>query len=308
MNFVTDFISMVIVASMPLLFATLGELLAEKVGNLNLGVEGMMLLGAIGGFLAVFYTGSFPLGILVGFLSGMTGALIYGFLTISLRANQTVTGLALTTFGTGVATVLGANVIGESLLGNTSLWTKNLAIPLLSKIPVVGQAIFSQNLFTYLGYVVAVIAGIFLYKTTYGLNATAVGEDPAVADATSINVSRYKYIVTCIGGGLAGLGGAYMSLVYVPSWSKNIINGRGWIAVALVIFVKWNPYVAILGATLFGGLSILSAWTNLSQTMTYIVDTLPYLVTVLMLVITSISKSRKTGPRSLGVPYFKEER
>jgi Uncharacterized ABC-type transport system, permease component len=308
MNYITDFISMVIIASMPLLFATLGELLTERVGNLNLGVEGMMLLGAIGGFLTAFHTGSFSLGILVGFLVGMAGAFIYGFLTISLRANQVVTGLALTTFGTGIATVLGANVIGESLVGNTSIWAKNLAIPLLSKIPVIGSAFFSQSLFTYFGYIVAVIAGVFLYKTTYGLNATAVGEDPAVADATSINVSRYKYLITCIGGGLVGLGGAYMSLIYVPSWSRNIINGRGWIAVALVIFVKWNPYVAILGATLFGGLSILGAWTNLSLTMTYIVDTLPYLVTVLMLIITSISKSRKSGPRSLGVPYFKEER
>ncbi len=308
MSFAIDFLSMVIVASIPLLFATVGEILTQKVGNMNLGVEGMMLLGAIGGFLTVYSTGSFPLGVLAGFLAGMSGALIYGILTISLRANQVVTGLALTTFGTGIATVLGADVIGVSIAEYVSEWTRPISIPLLSRIPLIGPVVFSQNIFTYFGYVCAILAGIYLYNTTIGLNSTAVGEDPAVADASSINVTRHKYLLTLIGGGLSGLGGAYMSLVYVPSWTKDIINGRGWIAVALVIFARWNPYMAILGATIFGGLSMLSAWTNLSQSLTYLVDALPYVVTILVLVITSISNSRKTGPKSLGVAYFKEER
>jgi general nucleoside transport system permease protein len=308
MTWIINFLSAAIIAAMPLLFATIGEILTEKVGNLNLGVEGMMLLGAISGFLVGNSTGSFSLAVLAGFLGGMFCSFIYGFLVITLRANQVVSGLALTTFGTGVASMLGTSVMGVRVPESILVMSQKIPIPILSKIPIIGPSLFTQDIFVYIGYITVIIVGIYLYKTTIGLNATAVGENPAAADAASININKYKYIHTLIGGGLAGLGGAYISLIYVPSWQNNIVSGRGWIAVALVIFVNWNPLLAIFGALIFGGLDIIGYRIDLPISQ-HLISALPYLVTILVLVGTSIRKSgKKAGPAALGLSYFKEER
>lgn len=303
-----NFLSAAMIAATPLLFATVGEILTEKVGNLNLGVEGMMLMGAIAGFLVAINTGNILLAILAAFGAGAFGAFIYGFLIISLRANQVVSGLALTTFGTGVASMLGKKVVGTRVPDSIAAFSSKIEIPILSKIPIIGPSLFKQDLFVYFGYVMVIVVAVYLYKTTSGLNAAAVGENPAAADAASISITSNKYFLTLIGGGLAGLGGAYISLIYVPSWQENITAGRGWIAVALVIFANWNPLLAFIGALVFGGLDIIGLRVNLPISQ-YLFAALPYLVTVLVLVITSMRKSgRKAGPASLGAAYFKEER
>jgi simple sugar transport system permease protein len=251
------FFSAAIVAGTPLLFATLGEIITEKSGNLNLGVEGMMLMGAVMGFMVGLKTNSPFLALLAAAVAGGAGALIYAFLTVTLRANQVVSGLTLTIFGTGFSGFIGKSLVGEIMTPGIRSFFAPVKVPLLSKIPVVGPVLFNQDLFVYLGYILAVILGIYMYKTSWGLNLTAVGENPAAADVASISVSMYKYIHILTGGALCGLGGAYLSLVYVPAWQENITSGRGWIAVALVIFATWNPYKALFGSYLFGGLDII---------------------------------------------------
>lgn len=305
------FLKAAIIAGTPLLFATLGETMTEKVGNLNLGVEGMMLMGAVIGF-QMGYTSNSPIIALVfAALAGAIGAFIYAFLTVSLRANQVVTGLALTIFGTGFAGFVGQELVGMKMTDEFNAFFRDLKIPGLGDIPYLGEILFNHDIFVYLGYVTAVILGIYLYKTGKGLNLRAVGENPAAADAASIRITRYKYVHILLGGALCGLGGAYLSLVYVPVWQENITAGRGWIAVALVIFSAWNPYRALFGAYLFGGLDIIGfrlqgTGIAISQ---YIFDMVPYLVTILILVVVSFKKDRKNAPpKALGEAYFREER
>lgn len=313
MDSITIFLSAAVVAGTPLLFATLGEILTEKVGNLNLGVEGMMLMGAVIGFTMSVKTGSPILAVISAALAGAFGAFIYAFLTITLRANQVVSGLTLSIFGTGFSSLLGKGLglIGQKTPESVSEFFKIYPIPVLSKIPVLGKIFFTQDPFIYLGYILAIALGIYIYNTNKGLNLRAVGENPACADAASINVSLYKYINVLLGGALCGLGGGYLSLVYIPAWQENVTAGRGWIAVALVIFAAWNPYKAIVGAYLFGGLGIVAfrfeaLTAHVSQ---YLIDMLPYLVTVTVLVMVSMKKSKKNAPPGgLGNSYFREER
>ena len=305
------FFSAAIVAGTPLLFATLGEIITEKSGNLNLGVEGVMLMGAVIGFLVGLKTNNALLALTAAALAGSTGALIYAFLTVTLRANQVVSGLTLTIFGTGFSGFIGKGLVGEIMGEKIRMLFRPVALPLLSKIPVIGPVVFNQDMFVYLGYVLAIVMGIYMYRTSKGLNLTAVGENPAAADVASISVSLYKYVHILLGGALCGLGGAYLSLVYVPAWQENITAGRGWIAVALVIFATWNPYKAIFGAFLFGGLDIIGFRIQGSDLVVnqYFISTLPYLVTIIVLVTISFRKSKKNSPPAgLGVPYFREER
>lgn len=311
MDYMVSFLAAAIVAGTPLLFATLGEIITEKVGFLNLGVEGMMLMGAVIGFQAGFITGSPYWAILAGAVGGMIGASIYAFLTIQLRANQQVTGVALSIFGSGFASFMGKSLSGKVVPAAIKDFFKPFSVPLLGDIPLLGRIFFQQDLFIYLGYISAILLGIYLYKSRPGLTLRAVGEEPGAADAAGINISFYKYIHTLLGGALCGLGGAYLSLVYVPAWQENITAGRGWIAVALVIFAAWNPYKAILGSFLFGGLDIIGfrlQGTRFAVNQ-YIIDMLPYVVTILVLVFTSLKKSKKNfAPKGLGIPYFREER
>lgn len=306
-----SFLYAVVIAGMPLLFATLGELITEKAGNLNLGVEGMMLMGASCGFIAGYETGNPLIAILAALLAGAVGAAIYTFLTVTLMSNQVVTGLALTIFGTGFASFMGKDYVGKVLPESIKSFFANIDIPLLSNIPFIGPIFFKHDILIYVGYVVIALISIYLFKTRKGLNLRAIGENAAAADASGLNVSLYKYVHILGGGALCGLGGAYMSLVTVPVWQEGVTGGRGWIAVALVIFASWNPAKVFLGALLFGGLSILgirlqSMGIHISQ---YLVDMLPYLATVVVLIL-STYKSRKEDqpPKDLGNAYFREER
>ncbi len=297
-------------AGTPLLFATLGEIFSEKVGNLNLGVEGMMLMGAVMGFSVGLSTGSPILGIAAALVAGACGALIFAFLTITLRANQIVSGLSLTIFGTGFSSFVGQKLVGEALPESIKSVFRAVEIPLLSKIPVIGPALFNQDILVYAGYAVAIISGIYLYKTRTGLNIRTIGENPGAADTAGINITLYKYVHILFGGALAGLGGGYLSLVAVPSWQDAVTGGRGWIAVALVIFVTWNPYKSMLGAYFFGGLSILGLYLQSHLPIPQsIFDMLPYLATIVVLIMISLKKSKENcPPKALGEPYFREER
>lgn len=308
---VTSFLNAAIQAGTPLLFATLGEILTEKAGNLNLGVEGMMLIGAVAGFLAGMSTANPFLAVLGAAAGGAFFAAIYAFLTVTLKANQVVTGLSLTILGTGISSFVGKDLNGMVVPDSIKSFFTIKKIPLLGDIPFIGAVFFKQNLFVYLGYITAVILFIYLYKTRFGLNLRMVGENPSAADASGINVDLYKYVHILLGGALSGLGGAYLSLVYIPSWQENVTAGRGWIAVALVIFATWNPLKALLSAYFFGGLDILGFRLqkynmHVSQ---YMIDMLPYAATIFVLIMISMKKKKEyMPPKELGNAYFREER
>lgn len=305
------FLTAAVKAGTPLLFATLGESITERSGNLNLGVEGMMLMGAVAGFQFGLTTGNPVIAILAALIAGAVGAGIFAFLTVTLRANQIVSGLSLTIFGTGIAGFIGQKLGGQVVPESIKTWFVKFKIPILGDIPYLGQIFFNHDVLVYLGYFTAIGLGIYLYNTRKGLNLRSVGENPGAADAAGLNVTLYQYVHILIGGALCGLGGAYLSLVHVPAWQENITAGRGWIAVALVIFITWNPYKAIVGAYLFGGLDILGLYLQkfdikLSQ---YLLDMLPYVVTILVLIMTSIRKTKENKPpKSLGESYFREDR
>jgi ABC-type uncharacterized transport system permease subunit len=316
-----------VLAGTPLLFGTLGEILTEKSGNLNLGVEGMMFMGGVGGLAgALWYEGAVtaPIGavaalvaIVCSFLCAALGALLYSVLTITLRANQNVTGLALTIFGTGFANFFGEVMANRTPSGYAAVGDgvkkafSGLSVPGLSTLPVVGKALFSYNGNVYLGIVLAVLLAWFLGRSRTGLNLRAVGESPATADAAGINVTRYKYLATCIGGGICGIGG--MFIIMAPSgcggiWVHNAVNGKGWIAVALVIFATWSPGRALLGSLVFGCLSIMRLYVPLGIPM-QIYDIFPYIATVIVLIAVSRKRRRENQPpASLGLAYFREER
>lgn len=308
---IESFLIAAVIAGTPLLLATLGGVMSEKVGHINLGVEGMMVMGAVVGFNVGLTTQNAWLALLGAMLAGGFGALIYAVLTVSLRANQVVTGLTLTIFGTGFANFLGQNLVGQIVPEPVKAVLAPKAIPLLSEIPIIGAAFFNQSIFIYLAYIIGIILFVYYKYTKVGLNARMIGESPAAADAVGIRVELYKYLNLVIGGMLCGLSGAFLSLVYVPAWQQNITAGRGWIAVALVIFIGWHPLKAIFGAILFGALDILglrlqAAGIQINQ---YFVDMLPYVVTILFLVIGSIrSGGQNLGPKALGENYFREER
>lgn len=317
-NMFVNFLIASIVSGAPLLFATVGEILTEKAGNLNLGVEGMMWMGALAGFYVAYKTGSVTLAIFSAFCFAALGAFIYALLTVTFKANQNVTGLTLTTFGIGLSTVLGyAMTSAEGGAPKVSDGVKaalsSLNIPLLSKIPVIGPIVFNHNILVYLGIFIAVLCAFYLKKTRTGLNVRAVGENPAAADAAGINVTRAKYLNIIIGGGICGIGGAYMSLITANgSWQPGgIVNGSGWIAVALVIFVSWSPLKAILGSFVFGAFNALSNYVPASviEVPIAIYQMLPFILTILVLIITSIRESRENSqPAGCGVNYFREDR
>lgn len=305
------FLSSAVIAGTPLLFATLGCVLGEKVGNLNLGIEGMMLMGAIGGFIIGYSTESVFLAFLCSGLLGAFGALIYAILTVSLRASQVVTGLALALFGSGFSSFVGKAYVGQTLSDNFRNALAPVKIPLISEIPFIGSALFNQSIFVYFGYICAILIFIYLNFTKYGLNMRMIGENPYAADAAGINVSLYKYINLLIGGALCGLGGSFLSLDYIPSWAENVTAGRGWIAVALVIFVGWNPLKAIFGAILLGGLDILGIRLQGTgiEVNQYFIGMLPYATTIVVLVLGGLKKNNlNSQPQALGESYFREDR
>lgn len=318
-----------VLAGTPLLLGALGEILTEKSGNLNLGVEGMMFMGAITGLAGSYYYeqavtkgGGTPSGavsaliaLLVSFIAGSFGALIYSFLTISLRANQNVTGLTLTIFGTGFGNFFG-EYIGlkaggyVTVSGITKDAFSRLHIPVLSDIPVIGKLLFQYNWLVYFAIILAVVMTWFFNKSRVGLNLRAIGEDPATADTAGINITKYKYIATVVGGGICGIGGMYMSMVTTKGvWVHGCVSGYGWLAVALVIFATWSPARGILVALVFGGLTIMRMYVKIPGLPAQIYDMAPYVATIIVLVVTSMRQSKEHAqPKSCGLNYFREER
>lgn len=327
-NFWTTLIFAAVVTGAPLLFGTVGEIITEKSGNLNLGVEGMMYMGGAFGLGAVFYYEKMAgigsavgpvavfVGILAAFLAGAFGALLFSFLTITLRVNQNVTGLALAIFGTGVGQFVGEFMRvregGFVSLSNglKAVFEKSPFPQFLQDIPVVGKIVFGYNVFVYLGILMAVVIALFLSRTRKGLYLRSVGESPATADAAGINVSRYKYLSTVIGGGISGIGGMVFIMTISGSvWNHEGLAGEGWLAVALVIFCLWNPLRALWGSALFGGLMILYVRLQIPFIPGQIYKILPYVVTVIVLVAVSMKRKRENQPpASLGLAYFREER
>jgi simple sugar transport system permease protein len=293
----------IISASTPLLLAATGELVTEKSGVLNLGVEGMMLVGAIVGFATSVTTGSPTLGILAAILAGAAMSLIFAVLTLSLLANQVATGLALTIFGTGLSALMGSGYVG---IGMQPL--PRLNVPGLTDLPVVGPILFGQDALVYGSFLLMGATSFFLYRMHAGLVLRSVGDSHDAAHAIGYRVNRVRYLATLFGGAMSGLGGAYMSLAYSPAWSEGMTAGRGWIAVALVVFATWRPARLLLGAYLFGGITILQlyiqawGWQIPSQFLTM----LPYLATILVLVLISANRARirLNAPACLGRPFF----
>ena len=313
---VTSLLTITLRAGTSLIYATIGEIYTERSGVLNLGVEGMMLMGAVTSFATVYHTGSLFLGILTATLVGGTLAAIHAFLSITMRANQVVSGLGITLFGSGMASFLGQRLGPESksgyLVGLVGAKFESFAIPVLSKLPIIG-AVFNQDLPTYIVYLLLPLAWYYLYKTRNGLNLRAVGENPQTADAMGINIAKVRYLYTIIGGMLVGIGGAHLSLAYAPGWTENITGGRGWIVIALVIFSMWNPARAIWGAMLFGGINAVQFRLQASGTMipASFLNMLPYLATVLVLVILTWweTLSKRIGaPSALAKSYMREEK
>lgn len=318
-----------VMQGIPLLYGSTGEILTEKSGHLNLGIPGIMYVGAISGVAGAFlYEQSAGaqainpfLAVLISFLCCILGSalmgLIYCFLTVTLRANQNVTGLALTTFGIGIGNFFGGSLItitGSDVpsisLSATSRAFKTM-LPFANKAGWFGQIFLSYGFLAYLAIIIALVASHFLNKTRSGLHLRAVGESPQTADAAGINVTKYKYLATCIGSAIAGLGGLYYVMDYANGvWSNNAFGDRGWLSIALVIFATWKPGISILGSILFGGLYVIPTYIpNITVSAKKLFEMLPYIVTMLVLILTSVrNKKENQPPQSLGLPYFREER
>ena len=324
---IVSFIQTAVCHGTPLLFGSTGEIITQKSGNMNLGIPGIMYVGGISGTLGAFLYGSNAgdafhpfLAVLIPFLCAVIGSLlmslIYCFLVVTLRANQNVTGLALTTFGVGLGNFFGGSIV--KLTGSdapvvafpktTELYHSSL--PFAKDMGPIGELLFSYSTMIYLAIAIAIVSTVVISKTRVGLHLRAVGESPATADAAGINVTAYKYGATCIGGVIAGLGGLYYVVDFIGVWSNNGFGDRGWLAIALVIFALWKPTIGIFGSFLFGGLYILYLRIpGLGRPAQALFQMAPYLVTVLVLILISVRRKRENQPpESLGLPYFREER
>ena len=331
MEVILTFIQRAIMQGIPILFGASGEILTEKSGNLNLGIPGIMYMGGVSGLIAAFLyeraagesaVGSvgLVLSLLFAILVAMLGGLIYSVLTITLRANQNVTGLALTIFGAGMANFFGVLVLngGTSVKASFAHEVFTKPIPYLSNhLGWFGKMFFSYGFMVYLAVLVAAVLNYFIYRTRTGLNLRAVGENPATADAAGINVTRYKYLATCLGAGITGLGGVYYVMDYgYATWSTaNSIQALGWLAVALVIFATWKPKNIIWGAYVFGIFYWLYNYLpkmlgfKLPNYAVQLIQTVPYIVTILVLIYVSRHNNRESrGPAALGLSYFREDR
>lgn len=323
------FLQRAIMQGIPLLYGSTGEIMTEKSGNLNLGIPGIMYIGGMSGVIgAFFYENSLAspadangfLAVIIPLLCSLLGSLIAGliycFLTVTLRANQNVTGLALTTFGTGFGNFFGGSLIkitGADVPSVALTTTSNFfrtSLPFADKAGWFGKLFLSYGFLAYLAIIIAVFCSYFLNKTRSGLHLRAVGENPATADAAGINVERSKYLATCIGSMIAGLGGLYYVMDYANGvWSNNGFGDRGWLAIALVIFAIWKPNLSILGSFAFGGLYIVYLYVPGFLRTQELYKMIPYVVTIIVLILVSARKKKENqGPAALGLAYFREER
>ncbi len=328
LDVLTLFLFNIVIYNIPLLYGTVGEIIIEKSGSLNLGVEGIMAVGAIFGYLIGCSANSLTVGILASFICAGLFGIIFAVLTVTMQANQNVTGLTMTTFGVGLFFFIGKGLSASwpvmTQYENINNGFKNpIEIPLLSKIPVLGKALFSHNILVYLGIFIAIAVWFYLNKTKAGLRLRAIGENPAAADSLGINITLYKYVHIVLGSGIMGIGGFYMGLNLGGSFegSNCWINGYGWIAVALVIFANWNTLAAILGTLVFGFFNTLQIYSGslayafpkalgfLDKIPSQLYQALPFIITALVLVFSSVRKNNKSAqPASLGLNYYREER
>ena len=330
-EFLVSFLPRAVVQGIPLLYGSTGEIITQKSGNMNLGIPGVMYVGGICGVIGAFlYEQSLPspdamnslLAVLIPVFCCLLGSLLMGllfcFLTVTLRANQNVTGLAMTTFGVGFGNFFGGSLIklaGSDMpflaLSATSLCFKK-TLPFAAKMGWFGSVFLNYSFLAYLAVIIALVASFIINRTRVGLHLRAVGENPNTADAAGIDVTRYKYMATCIGCMVAGLGGLYYVMDYASGiWANDAFGDRGWLAIALVIFTIWRPNVGILASFLFGGLYILHMYipTGMSFAVKELYKMLPYVVTIIVLVLSSLRNKRENQPpASLGLPYFREER
>lgn len=295
-----------------ILFATVGEIFAERAGVLNLGVEGMMLMGAMTGYGVAWSTGNPWLGLGAAIVVGGVFALLHAVVTVSLRADQVVSGLALTFLGAGMSAVLGAPLVEV----RNVVTLPAVTLPVLSSIPILGPILFQHNVIVYLGYILVPVAWFYIYRTRPGMELRAIGEYPAAADVLGISVYRLRYFYVVLGGMLAGMAGASLSLAVTPLWIEGMTAGIGWIAVGMVIFAQWNPVNAMFGAYLFGAINRLPldvqrfAYFQGNAQLGYFLKMLPYLFTIFVLIFSARRAMRKRlgAPAALGVAYQREER
>lgn len=302
---VAALVALTLAAGTPLVFAALGELVVEKSGVLNLGVEGMMLIGAVAAFIVATTTGDSWLGVLAGVAAGGCLALIFAFLTLTLMANQVATGLALSLFGTGLSAFVGLKYVSQVVAG-----IEPLAIPGLSDLPVAGRLLFSHSPFVYLSLALFALVQWVLFHTRQGLVLRAIGESPSSAHEIGHRVIAVRYAAVVFGGACAGLAGAYIALAYTPMWSEGMTAGRGWIALALVVFATWKPWRVLAGAYLFGGVTLAQFQAQATGTAipSQFLAMLPYVATVLVLALISRNATaiRLNSPASLGQPFHPE--
>ncbi len=286
----------------PLLLVALGEMICEKSGVLNLGQEGMMLMGAVCGFIAAASSGSLVVGVLMAMLAGTLMSLLFGIISMHLRANQVATGLALTIFGTGLSAFIGSSYVGQTVKGFQSI-----TIPVLSDIPFIGALLFKHDPLIYLSWFIAILVGWFCVKTRGGLILRAVGENPHNANAIGLPVLKVRYMAVLFGGAMAGLAGSYMSLAYTPMWMENMTGGRGWIALALVVFSSWKTKNLVLGAYLFGIASIMHlVLQGLGMKISpNLLAMLPYVATLIVMIFIGSNKMKEklSAPMSLGQTF-----
>ena len=307
MEILGSILSATIVAGTPLIIVALGQLIAEKSGVLNLGAEGMMAMGAIGGFAVALHTGSPWLGVLAGMAAGALMSLLFAIVALTLMGNQVASGLALSILGVGLSAFIGKPYESEILQT-----VAPIRIPLLADIPLVGDALFNQQALVYFSWMLFAAIVWFLYRSRPGLVLRAVGESPHSAHSIGYPVLRIRYLATVFGGAMAGIGGSFLSVFYTPLWVEGMVAGRGWIAIALVVFATWRPFRVLVGAYLFGGVMVAQLFVQGSgleiSIPSQFLSTLPYLATIIVLVI--ISRDRNTvrlnAPVSLGQPFRPE--
>lgn len=306
LNFILLALTAAIPAGTPLLFGALGEVYAERSGVLNLGVEGMMIMGAVAGFGVSLATGYVWLGVLAAALVGALLALVHAFASITLRVNQVVSGLALTMLGLGLSSMLGKRYIGLPL----PVRLEPLYFPVLSDLPILGPLLFRFDPLVYLAILLVPVLWFVLYKTRWGNTLRSVGENPAAADALGVDVARVRYLAVMFGGMLAGIGGAYLSLAYAPAWIEGMTAGAGWIVIALTIFAMWDPPRALLGAYLFGGVRVLQFRLQPLGISPNVLNMLPFILTILVLMLSAgqVMRRRLGAPAALMVAYSREER